>query len=113
MVVNNHHTGQQYLESRPANKPQGHSCKSSHKVLKQIVLIGNKLKLSRELLLLKCNKYSLEAKGSNKKLADCLDNHFKAIHNECKSEQLERHNSTTNAQATSQGNADQLAMQDP
>ena len=69
-------------------------------------------KLSWELLLLKCNEYSLEAKRSNKKLADHLDNHFKAICNECELEQLEKNDSTTNAQATSQGNADQLAIQD-
>ena len=70
-------------------------------------------KLSRELLLLKCNEYSLEAKGSNKKLVDRLDNHFKAIRNERELEQLERNNRTTNAQAPSQENADQLATQDP
>ena len=36
-------------------------------------------KLSWELLLSKCNEYSLEAKGSNKKFADCLVNHFKTF----------------------------------
>ena len=70
-------------------------------------------KLSRKLLLLTCNEYSLEAKGSTKKLADCLDNYFKAIRNERELEQLERNNSTTNAQVTSQVNAHQLATQDP
>ena len=69
-------------------------------------------KLSRELLLLKCTKCSLEAKGSNKKLADRLDNRFKAIRNERESEQLDKNNNTTNDQATSQADANQLATQD-
>ena len=70
-------------------------------------------KLSQELLLLKCNEYSLEAKGSNKKLADRLDNHFKDIRNERESEQLDRNDNATNDQVTSRGHADQLATQDP
>ena len=53
-------------------------------------------KLSQELLLLKCNEYSLEAKGSNKKLADHLVNRFKDIGNECELEQLDRNVNTTN-----------------
>ena len=72
-------------------------------------------RLSRELLLLKCNVYSLEAKGSNKKLADRLVNHFKDIRNERELEQLDRNrnDNTTNDQAMPHRDTDQLTTQHP
>ena len=62
---------------------------------------------------MKCNEYSLEAKGSNKKLADHLVNHFKGISNECELEHLDRNANTMNDQATPYGDTNQPATQDP